>query len=317
MTAAAPSRLGQANLAGATDALFLKVFSGEVLSYFDAMCVMKDKTRVRNIAHGKSASFAAMGKGDAEYHTPGAELLGTDVEHGETVVTIDDLLVSHRFIANIDEAKNHYEVRSEYSHGMGQALAQTFDRNLLSLAVKTARAGTAGATADHGAAVSTNIGTLTPTIQQIVDQLYVEAAAMDDLYLPAEDRFVFVNPTTYWGLVQNDKLIDRDFGSNGSYSDGTVMKVAGMSIIKTSNLTLNHTLAGRYPDTPTPKYGVDASDTSALVMQAGAMGTVKLLELASEGAYDVRRQGTLMVSKMTLGHGAVNPQGIREIRAAL
>ena len=32
MTAANPSRVGQANLAGANDALFLKVFSGEVMS---------------------------------------------------------------------------------------------------------------------------------------------------------------------------------------------------------------------------------------------------------------------------------------------
>jgi len=55
MANAVPSRLGQANGAGAVDALFLKVFSGEVMSSFNANTVMADKTRVRNITSGKSA----------------------------------------------------------------------------------------------------------------------------------------------------------------------------------------------------------------------------------------------------------------------
>ena len=217
MTASNPSRLGQANLAGASDDLFLKVFSGEVMTSFNANTVMSDKTRVRNITSGKSAQFDAIGRIGAKYHTPGTELLGSNVEHGAKTVTIDDLLVSNSFIANIDEAKNHYEVRSEYSLQMGAALAQTYDRSLISLAVKTAAASGEGATTDQGDASNTNIGA-TPTVSTIVEALYQEAAAMDELYLPAADRFVIVSPSTYWKLVQSDKLVDRDFGDNGSYS---------------------------------------------------------------------------------------------------
>lgn len=307
------SRLGQANSAGDVNALFLKVFSGEVLATFNADTVMADKTRVRNITSGKSASFPAMGRTVAEYHTPGAEIAGNAIEHGEKVVTIDDLLIAHASIANIDEAKNHYEVRSEYSTQIGQALAQTFDRNLLSLAIKTARAGEAGATASQGAAVSTNIG-LAPTIATLVEAIYAEAAAMDDLFLPANDRFVIVSPTTYWGMVQNEKLINRDFnGSNGDYAKGLIMEVAGMKIVKSSNLAVNHVTGTVDFGT---KYQVDASDTSALIFQRNALATVKLMELGSESEYTARRQSTLMVSKMAVGHGAINPQGIRELRAA-
>jgi hypothetical protein len=312
MANAVPSRLGQANGAGAVDALFLKVFSGEVMSSFNANTVMADKTRVRNITSGKSAQFPAIGRIGAEYHTPGAEIVGTTVEHGEKVVTIDDLLISHSFISNIDEAKNHYEVRSEYSKQMGQALAQTYDRSLISLAVKTAVAGDTGAVADQGDAAVTNIGA-TPTVQNIVDAIYAAAGRMDDKFLPAEERYVIVSPTTYWGLVQNDKLIDRDFGTNGSYADGTIMKVAGMSIVKSNNFGINHTAAGNladYPDTGGSKYMADTSGYSALIFQRGALATVKLMDLASESEYDIRRQGTLMVSKMAVGHGAIRPEGI-------
>lgn len=317
MANAVPSRLGQANGAGAVDALFLKVFSGEVMSSFNAATVMSDKTRVRNITSGKSAQFPAIGRIGAEYHTPGTEIVGKTVEHGEKVITIDDLLISHSFISNIDEAKNHYEVRSEYSKQMGQALAQTYDRSLISLAVKAAAAGEAGAVADQGAASNTNIG-LTPTTQTIVDAIYAEAAAMDALFLPKEDRFVIVSPATYWGLVQNDKLIDRDFGSNGSYAEGTVMKVAGMSIVASPNMGVNHLAAANVADYPdfNSKYMANTSAVSALIFQRGALGTVKLMDLASESEYDIRRQGTLMVSKMAVGHGVIRPEGIRTLTAA-
>lgn len=315
MANATPSRIGQANSAGAVDALFLKVFSGEVMASFNANTVMEGKTRTRNISSGKSAQFPAIGRIGAQYHTPGNEITGQAVEHGEKVVTIDDLLISDSFIANIDEAKNHYEVRSEYSTQMGQALAQTYDRNLLSLAVKTARDGEAGAVSDQNAAVSTNIGT-TPTTRQTIEAIYAEAAAMDELYLPSTDRFVIVPPTTFWAMVQDDKLLDKDFNNgNGSYAEGSALKAAGMTIVSSANLAVDHTTATRYPDFNS-KYAVDATDTAALVFQKGALATVKLLELSSEAEYDIRRQGTLMVSKMACGHGAVNPQGIRELRKA-
>jgi hypothetical protein len=50
-----PSRLGQANLTGDTRALFLKVFSGEVMKIFNRKCVLKDKVRTRTLSSGKSA----------------------------------------------------------------------------------------------------------------------------------------------------------------------------------------------------------------------------------------------------------------------
>jgi hypothetical protein len=47
---------GQINGAGATDALFLKVFGGEVMAAFETALVFNDSRQmVRSIASGKSA----------------------------------------------------------------------------------------------------------------------------------------------------------------------------------------------------------------------------------------------------------------------
>ena len=319
MANATPSRIGQTLGAGDTRSLFLKVFSGEVLTTYNAATIMKDKVRTRNITSGKSAQFPAIGKTSAAYHTPGAEITGSVIQQDEKVITIDDLLISSSFIARIDEAMSHFDVRSEYSTQMGQALGQTYDRNLLSLAVKAARdtgAGGLGVGAvGQGNASSVGIG-VSYTIQNLVDAAYAAAQKFDEKNIPAEDRFLIVSPSVYYKLVNSDKLLNLWYnpGNNGSYSDGKVQNVAGFSIVKSNNLSLDHTAAYSYPDYSS-KYGIDASATVGLFMHPVAMGTVKLLDLSSEMEYDIRRQGTLMVSKMAVGHGILRPEALYEIKA--
>ena len=237
------------------------------------------------------------------------------IQSDEKVITIDDLLLASTFVSRIDEAMSHFEVRSEYSRQMGDALAQTYDRNLLSLAIKACRdtgAGGIGVGAvGQGNAVSASIGA-TPTVADIIAAVYTAARLLDEKNVPDNERYVLVPPEVYWGIVTNDKILNRDFGNpNGAYADGTVINVAGMKIVKTNNLNVNHTTG---TVDYSSKYGVDATKTLALVMHPQAMGTVKLLDLASEMEYDIRRQGTLMVSKMAVGHGILRPECLYEIR---
>lgn len=318
MANAVPSRIGQQLGAGDTRALFLKVFSGEVLTVFDANTVMKEKTRVRTISSGKSAQFPAIGRTKAGYHTPGTEINGDIIQLDEKVITIDDVLLASTFISSIDEAMSHFEVRAEFSARMGQALAQTYDRNLLSLGVKACRdtgAGGLGVGAvGQGNAVSQSIGA-SPTVQTIVDAFYTAAAVYDNKFIPASDRYALVSPSTYYQLVTNDKLLNRFFQeNNGSYAGGQVFEIAGFKLIKTPNLSLDHTAAtATFPDYSN-KYAVNASDTAALLIHPEALGTVKLMDLQSEMEYQMWRQGTLMVSKMAVGHGVLRPECLYELR---
>ena len=230
------------------------------------------------------------------------------------MITIDDLLLAHTFIARIDEAMSHFDVRSEYSKRMGQALAQTYDRNLLSYAVKAARdpSGLGAGAVGQGDAYSADLGD-TPTVQNIIDGIYDAAEAFDVANIPMQDRHVVVPPSVYWGIITNDKLLDKDYSSNtGSYVDGKVPVVAGFKVHKSNNLAVNHVSATVDYGT---KYQIDASHTKFLCLTKEAMATVKLMELASEMEYDIRRQGTLMVTKMAVGHGILRPEGIYEGRA--
>ena len=59
--ALSPNRLGQANVTGDTDALFLKVFSNEILATFEKTQIMKPLHSIRTISSGKSATFPTIG----------------------------------------------------------------------------------------------------------------------------------------------------------------------------------------------------------------------------------------------------------------
>lgn len=249
----------------------------------------------------------------AEYHTPGAEITGNVIQHDEKVITIDDLLIAHTFVPRIEELMSHYEVRAEYSKRLGQALAQTYDRNLLSMAVKAARdpSGLGAGATGQGDAEVVALGT-TPTVQDIVDGFYEAAQKFDEKNIPAAGRVAIVPPSVYWALVTSDKLLNRDFGSsNGDYASGKMWQVAGIDIIKSNNLAVNHISATVDYGT---KYQVNASDTAAILLHGDALGTVKLMELATEAEWDIRRQGTLMVAKQAVGHGVLRPEGIIELR---
>lgn len=55
MANATVARIGQINQSGDVDALFLKVFAGEVLAMFERKNIMLDKSLIRTISSGKSA----------------------------------------------------------------------------------------------------------------------------------------------------------------------------------------------------------------------------------------------------------------------
>ena len=285
-----PSRLGS-NRLGANEDLFLKVFSGEVLTVFEENNAMMPLHRVRTIKSGKTAQFPVTGVAEAKYHTPGESLFtqefesatgnGSDVTavdesgtnkylsrvtHSERTISIDGVLTSSAFLADIDEAKNHYEVRSVYSTEIGRQLAYTADRNLIRTVLAGARdmsdrfGGTnvngvsqfGGAVINMGTTVggtSTNevhigatdkVDNAAPaTGASLIAGLFKAAEVMDTKNVPNEGRYSLLPPAEYYKLINESKdAINRDYGNdgNGSTASGEIVSVAGIRILKSNHI---------------------------------------------------------------------------------
>lgn len=316
MANAIVSRLGQINQAGDERALFLKVFAGEVLTSFERNNIMLKLTNVRTIKHGKSASFPLVGQIGAHYHTPGEEILGQKVNHGERIISIDELLIADAFIADIDEAMNHYEVRSIYSTEMGRVLAKTMDQNIMKELVKSARASNVIPDIPGGTELENDkfkVGTggaddLEEQTKALAEAIFTAAQTFDEKDIPEEGRYMVFRPAEYYALAQNKDLINKWYGGTGAISEGNILKVAGFTILKSNNVPKTDDSA---TDT---RHGVDASKTIGLGFTKDAVGTVKLMDLSLQSEWDIRRQGTLMVARYAVGHGVLRPDCAIELK---
>jgi hypothetical protein len=319
MANATPVRTGQINGAGDVDALFLKVFAGEVLTAFEVNNVALAYTQMKTISNGKSASFPTFGRIAAEYHTPGNEITGLTVNGNEVVITIDDLLISHTFITNIDEAKAHYDARSVYSTEMGRALATQMDKHILQMAVKTARAAAfvtglpGGSSIYNGPLGGPATKDFLTVGLDIAYAMFKAAEILDTNNVPADGRVFFVKPAQYYALIQAKDTINSLWGGAGAYSDGKIFRIAGIDIVKTTNLPTTNVANGTLGAGTGNRYAGDFTKTAGLVVHKSAVATVKLLDLGMEAAYDIRRQGTLMVAKYAVGHGGLRPEAAVEV----
>ena len=316
------NRVGQINGAGDVDANFLRLWSGEVLTTFLAENKMLNLTNVMTITKGRSYSFPNVGDFSASYHTPGAQMAGLTTTSNETVINIDDLLVSHVAVANIDEAKSHFPARAIYSERLGMALALQADRHLMQLGVLAARAagvvtGRSGGTqiihTSPGAPASADFAN---NGNHLAQAIFLAAKELDEKNIPENDRYMIVRPLQYYNLVRSTDAINRDWGGQGAYSDGTVLKVAGISIVKSNNLPSTVISNGTVQAGTGNRYAGTFTNTVGLVFQKSALATVKLFDIGMESVYQVDRQATLVVAKYAMGHGILRPEAAVEIRAA-
>lgn len=299
----------------AENALFLKKCAGEVLTAFEETNVMKALHIERTIDSGKSASFPATWKTGAAYHRPGQPLVGSqNVKHNERIVNIDDFLVSDIFVPSIDELKNHYDIRAEYTKQMGAALARAFDKKTIQVSILAARAA-ATVEGGHGGSILKNVD-VAASAALLTELLYKAAQTFDEKDIPEGDRYCILKPAQYYLLLTNKDLLNKDYSSvSGDFAQARIQTAANIDIIKSNNLptAVVASITGENND-----YGGDFTNTVASVFHRSAIGTVKLSDLsisktADDGDFMTQYNGTLMTAKYLMGHGILRPESSIEI----
>ena len=337
------SRPGQTNNTGNTDDLFLKLFSGEVLASFDRTTVMQGLVRERTISGQKSAQFPMTGRATAGYHSPGEEITPDAIANNEKVITIDGLMYATTFVDDWEDMVSHYEVRSVYAGELGSTLGFNYDKHLLRRLVLAAREANAlyaadgtqlPASAGDNTIVDTSFqlttgDTLTGAAtsvgnkaQAIADGIFAAQAKFDNAYVPeSQEKFCILRPKEYYDLVAGVQdsgfsVINRDYNGAGSYADGKVLKIGGVTILKSPNLpSTNVSQSGAASGLDYYHFG-DFSGTVGIVFSADAIGAVRLMGLGVQTDYQVERQGTLMVARQSVGIGTLRPECAVELAIA-
>lgn len=305
------NQTGQNNGSGVDDALFLKMYGGEVLASFNASNIMDKYHMVNTYDSGKSFSFPKIGRATAQYWDGATELTGLNINSSEVEISINDLLYHDIYIREIDELRDHVSKRQEYARQQGEAIANALDKSALRMIALASRAaatvtGTEGGTEITDADADTNGASLAASI-------YTAATTMDDKYVPATDRTCFVKPLQYALLAQTTDVINKDWDGQGSYAKGLVHAVADINIQKTVNLPQ----ADQSADNSIPAVErADFSNTVALISRPDAIRTCRLMGVKNEMDYKTEHQATHMVSKILEGKGINRPESAASIKTA-
>ena len=304
-------------------ATYLKLFSGELFKAYESATIARDTVQRRTLKNGKSLQFIFTGRMQAAYHTPGEPILGSgDPPVAEKTIQCDDLLISSAFVYDLDETLAHYSLRSEISKKIGHALAEAYDKKVfrtIALAAREAHPITASPGPEPGGTQIELGATKEYNAQALVDAFFEAAAVLDEKNLPKTGRTAVLNPRQYYALVSqvSSNILNRDYGnSQGNLNSGEgLVEIAGISIKRSNNLPF---LAGTVNSVSgeNNSYNGDFSTHCGLIYQRDAAGIVEAVGpqvQVTGGDVSVLYQGDVMVGRLAMGVGTLNPAGAIEL----
>ena len=307
-------------------ATYLKLFSGELFKAYESATIARDTVQRRTLKNGKSLQFIFTGRMQAAYHTPGEPILGSgDPPVAEKTIQCDDLLISSAFVYDLDETLAHYSLRSEISKKIGHALAEAYDKKVfrtIALAAREAHPITASPGPEPGGTQIELGVTKEYNAQALVDAFFEAAAVLDEKNLPKTGRTAVLNPRQYYALVSqvSSNILNRDYGnSQGNLNSGEgLVEIAGISIKRSNNLPF---LAGTVNPVAgeNNSYNGDFSTHCGLIYQRDVAGIVEAIGpqvQVTGGDVSVLYQGDVLVGRLAMGAGTLNPAGAIELTSA-
>ena len=307
-------------------ATYLKLFSGELFKAYESATIARDTVQRRTLKNGKSLQFIFTGRMQAAYHEPGTPILGSgDPPVAEKTIQCDDLLISSAFVYDLDETLAHYSLRSEISSKIGHALAEAYDKKVfrtIALAAREAHPITASPGPEPGGTQIELGATKEYNAQALVDAFFEAAAVLDEKNLPKTGRTAVLNPRQYYALVSqvSSNILNRDYGnSQGNLNSGEgLVEIAGINIKRSNNLPfLAGTVNGVSGENNT--YSGDFSTHCGLIYQRDVAGIVEAVGpqvQVTGGDVSVLYQGDVMVGRLAMGAGTLNPAGAIELTSA-
>ena len=310
---------------------YLKLFSGELFKAYQNKTIAKDLCTRRTLKNGKSMQFIFTGGLEAYYHVPGSPILGATADGGSTAnqmpvaektIIMDDLLVASTFVYDLDETLANYDLRGEIARKIGYALANSYDQKIFraaAIAAQQPRAVTgqnSGATIDI--AYANRAGQSTHSAK-LVDAFYAAAQRFDETNVPADGRVAVLPPASYYNLITqvSNNVINRDEVGDALQGGTGVYSIAGIDIKRSNNLPF---LAGTVTTAQGENndYSGDFSSHAGLIYYRDAAACVEAMgpSIQTSGS-DIKTmyQGDLVVGRMAMGCGTLNPAAAIELQA--
>jgi minor capsid protein 10 len=298
--------------------LLVEKVTGEILSSFEKNVAMEGKYQRKEINGAKSLRFEHIGGIGAYYHNAGEHIKGSEVAHDKSELTLDRPLVSSFFTDDFNESMLHYDARKEYTKKMGEVLAQKYDRNIQMKFITAARLKNVMDEYDGGSViVDTNLANadLATRVNAFAKALIAAKKELIKKNVTGE-IFAVTSPDTYFEIIENRALLNKDYGNVGDYAEGTVFKIGGIPLTYHNYLPNVDATKSANKEFYDEYHGINCEGTIAFVGTNEAVGVLKGGDITTKIWDDDGRMGTWTRASLACGMGVLRPECAVEIRKA-
>lgn len=225
--------------------LMIEEYGGAVESQFAKDSIMRQYVTIRGVRGTDTIVNNRVGKTTLKKLTPGVRPPADPTPWGRVALTIDTVIIARDNMSLLNEFQSHLDKRTEIGNDHGKQMGKFFDEAFLILAIKGSLA--AAPVLGDGTPSKQSIGagkniTLPVAgdendpdkLAQAITDIIVQ---MEEEEIPTEELIVFVRPTRFQTLLNNNKLTSGDFSSgNGDYAKGTINMINGVRIVKSARI---------------------------------------------------------------------------------
>ena len=220
--------------------LILDEYGGEVESQFAKSSIMREFAKVRKVMGTDTVVNNRVGRTQLQAITPGVRPNANATGFGKVALTIDTVILARDNRSMLNELQIHFDARMELGQDHGKEIGKFFDEAFIIQCIKGShQAAPTGLNSAIGAGKAVEL--LAANDELDADKL---AGAIQDIIvdmeeedIPAEELVVFVRPSQYKVLKDNDKLLSRDYAAgNGDYAKGLIYEIEGARIVKTARI---------------------------------------------------------------------------------
>lgn len=274
--------------------LLLEQYGGEVDSQFKKTSIMRQYARIRPVRGTDTITNNRVGRTQLQALTPGVRPDGVATPFGKVSLTVDTVVLARDNRSMLNDLQTHFDARMELAQDHGKEISYFFDEAFIIMGIKGA--GMAAPTDTINSAGENSIGagksfTLAAAGDELdPDKLYRAIAniivAMEEEEIPVEELVVFVRPTEFDVLLDNDKLIRSEFSAdNGDFAKGIIWSIKGARIVKTARIPkvakANHKLSNPRNGNA---YDVNATEakTKAVILHPKSLMAGETIPLTSD-----------------------------------
>ena len=228
------------HLSDQASAEMIEQYGGAVDSQFAKTSMMRRIVPVTSVLNTDTSIVRRVGRTELKALVDGVRPPAAKTEFGRASVTVDTVVIARDNRSMLNDFQTDFNARAELGRDHGKELGKFFDEAFIIQGIKGARL---SAPANlNGAIGAGKVETLDAAGDELdPDLLYQKIARvivrMQEEDIDTDECVILVRPTQHEVLLNNDKLVSRDFSaSNGDYALGKVMTMMGSAILPTARI---------------------------------------------------------------------------------